>query len=165
MTCEWSLVESILNDNYDHPDCQAAKILFAGVAAHRLVDFPPAWELLMAPSGSMKTDLLESLRGLPRVNFVDEVTPKTFISGKVDDVGKRRKCPASYLHRLGDDAILIAADFSTVTSQIVRLLRQSCLSSDESTTGSMPVSFARTKISKNAHGRGGLPSSPVEHRA
>ncbi len=117
MTCEWSLVESILNDNYDHPDCQAAKILFAGVAAHRLVDFPPAWELLMAPSGSMKTDLLESLRGLPRVNFVDEVTPKTFISGKVDDVGKRRKCPASYLHRLGDDAILIAADFSTVTSQ------------------------------------------------
>ncbi len=112
----WKHIEEILEANYDHPDLQAAKVLCAGVAAHRIIEHPPAWELLIAPSGSMKTDLLESLRGLPRVHFVDEVTPNTFISGKVEKGGRERKRPASYLHRLGDDAILVAADFSTVTA-------------------------------------------------
>jgi hypothetical protein len=64
----------------------------------------------------MKTDLLESYRGLPGVHFVDEVTTNTFISGKVDEKGRERKKPASWLHRIGSDGVLIAADFSTFTS-------------------------------------------------
>ena len=60
--------------------------------------------------------MLESLRGLPGVHFVDEVTPKTFISGKVDERDRKRTRPASLLHRIGKDGILVAADFGTYTS-------------------------------------------------
>jgi len=64
----------------------------------------------------MKTDFLESFRGLPGVHFVDEVTTNTFLSGKVDEKRKKRTKPASWLHRIGSDGVLIAADFSTFTS-------------------------------------------------
>jgi hypothetical protein len=64
----------------------------------------------------MKTDFLESFRDLPRVHFVDEVTPNTFLSGKLDEQGKPRKNSASLLHRIGNDGVLVAADFSTFTS-------------------------------------------------
>jgi hypothetical protein len=61
----------------------------------------------------MKTEILKTLDGLPGVYFLDEVTPNTFISGKVDAPGKKRTTPASLLHRIGDDGILVSADFST----------------------------------------------------
>ena len=72
--------------------------------------------LAIAPPGSMKTDLLETFRGLPGVHFVDEVTPNTFLSGKVDEKFDKRKKPASWLHRIGKDGVLVVADFSTFTS-------------------------------------------------
>src|SRR5262249_50269936 len=94
--------------------------LFAALAAHTLKQFPPAWSLAIAPPGSMKTDLLETFRGLPGVHFVDEVTTNTFLSGKVDDKFKRTR-PASWLHRMGEDGVLVAADFSTFTSDPKKL--------------------------------------------
>jgi len=112
----WQPIEEILTAEYDNPDLQAAKIICACVAAHRIVAYPPAWLMLIAAPGSMKTDLLEGLRGLPRIHFVDEVTQSTFISGKVDEGKRKRTRPASYLHRIGDDGILVASDFSTITS-------------------------------------------------
>jgi hypothetical protein len=68
----------------------------------------------------MKTDLLESLDGLPRGHLVDTVTPHTFLSGQIED-GRRRgkvesKTSASLLHRIGPDGILVCCDFSTVIS-------------------------------------------------
>jgi hypothetical protein len=112
----WVRVIELLSKNYDNPDLIAARAICSAVAAHKLRSFSPVWTLAIAPPGSMKTDLLESLRGLPKVHFVDEITPKTFISGKVDEPGKKRERPASYLHRIGEDGILIAADFSTFTA-------------------------------------------------
>jgi len=112
----WAHIVDVLCDNYQDPDLQAARLLCAAVAAHQLSSSPPAWVLAIAPPGSMKTDLLESLRGLPRVHFVDEVTPKTFLSGKVDEPGQKRTKPASWLHRIGSDGIVIGADFSTFTA-------------------------------------------------
>ncbi|MGD0909136.1 MAG: hypothetical protein ABSA96_16260, partial [Candidatus Acidiferrales bacterium] len=88
----------------------------AAMASHALKQFPPAWCLAIAPPGSAKTDLLESFRELPGVHFVDELTTKTFLSGKVDERGKKRERPASWLHRIGDDGVLVAADFSTFTA-------------------------------------------------
>lgn len=119
----WLAIEDNLRGNFENPDIEAAKLLFASVAAHRLVQYPPAWIMAIAPSGSMKTALLDTLQGLPSVHFVDEVTANTFISGytgKQDESENKRKrkekprAPASYLHRLGSEAILVAADFSTV---------------------------------------------------
>lgn len=113
---EWQAVADVLDKHYTNPDIEAARILCAALASHALKKFPPAWNLAIAPPGSMKTVLLESFRGLPGVHFVDEVTPKTFLSGKVDETGRKRKRPASLLHRIGPDGILIAADFSTYTA-------------------------------------------------
>jgi hypothetical protein len=113
---QWQHIVDLLRANYENPDIQAARLICSAVAAHALKRFSPAWVLAIAPPGSMKTDLLESLRELPNVHFVDEITTKTFISGKVDEPGIKRTRPASWLHRIGSDGIVVAADFSTFTA-------------------------------------------------
>jgi hypothetical protein len=112
----WPSIVEVLKKHYRNPDNEAARILCAVLAAHVLKDYLPAWCMAIAPPGSMKTDFLESFRGLPGVHFVDEVTTNTFLSGKVDEKNRKRTKPASWLHRIGNDGILIAADFSTFTS-------------------------------------------------
>lgn len=114
-------VESILREKFKDPDIEAVKVTFSCVSAHRITDHPAAWPLVIAPPGSLKTVILECLRGLPSVHFVDEVTEATFISGKIDQPGRGRKAPASYLHRIGKEGILVSADFSTITSADRRL--------------------------------------------
>jgi hypothetical protein len=110
----WKRLETFLYANYENPDIGAVKVMFAVVAAHRITDYPPAWLLVIAPSGSMKTEILRALEGLPSIHFVDEVTESTFISGKFDEPGKNKQShPASLLHRIGKEGILVAADFST----------------------------------------------------
>ena len=115
-TPSWEGVVEVLNKHYKNPDAEAGRVLCAALASHALKQFSPAWCLAIAPPGSMKTDFLESFRGLPRVHFVDEVTANTFLSGKVDEKGKKRSRPAGWLRRIGEDGVLIAADFSTFTS-------------------------------------------------
>src|ERR1700693_238058 len=112
----WHAVVDVLTKHYQSPDTEAARVLCAALASHALRQFSPAWCLAIAPPGSMKTDFLESFRGLPDVHFVDEVTANTFLSGKVDEKGNKRKKPAGWLHRIGKDGTLIAADFSTFTA-------------------------------------------------
>ena len=68
--------------------------------------------MLVAPPGSMKTELLEALGGLPTVHLVDRLTPNSFLSGQV----ARARGPASLLHRIGPDGILVCPDFSTLLS-------------------------------------------------
>ena len=98
----WKRLETFLYANYENPDIGAVKVMFAVVAAHRITDYPPAWLLVIAPSGSMKTEILRALEGLPSIHFVDEVTESTFISGKFDEPGKNKQShPASLLHRIG----------------------------------------------------------------
>jgi hypothetical protein len=112
----WQKVEEILRADYCDADALAVRVVCAAVAAHRITDFPPAWIMAVAPSGSLKTVVLESLAGLPSVHFVDEVTPQTFLSGKIDKPRAKRKRPASYLLRIGHEGILVACDFSTYLS-------------------------------------------------
>lgn len=123
--CRWEAVKAALLANFYKPDIEAAQILFASVAAHRITDHPPAWNMLIAPSGSMKTALLETLRDLPSVHCPDEFTQNTLISGKVDDrvlkqaatsdqKGAKVPMPASLLNRIGSEGIVVLADFSTI---------------------------------------------------
>src|SRR5277367_395507 len=112
----WNAVAEVLTKHFGDPDIEAARVLCSALASHALKDFPSAWCIAIAPPGSMKTAILDSFRELPGVLFVDEVTPNTFISGKVDEPGKTRTQSASLLHRIGKDGIIISADFSTVTS-------------------------------------------------
>lgn len=111
----WNAVESALLANHHKPDLQAARVLYSAVAAHRLPG-QPVWPMLVAPPGSLKTELLEALDGLQHVHLIDKITPNTFISGQLEDEKNPRKVPASLLHRIGTDGIICYPDFSTVIS-------------------------------------------------
>ena len=119
----WANVERLLRQDYTNPDIDAVKIICSCVAAHRIVEHPPVWVMCVAPSASLKTAILQSLDSLPSVHFIDEVTPNTFVSGRIPErqeegKGKRKEKrePASLLHRIGKDGFLVAADFSTILS-------------------------------------------------
>lgn len=124
-TKAWAKVERLLREDYIDPDIEAVKIICSCVAAHRITEHPSVWAMCVAPSGSLKTAILQSLDGLPTMHFIDEVTPNTFVSGRIpdrEDDGKEKRGrkekrqPASLLHRIGKDGFLVAADFSTILS-------------------------------------------------
>ncbi len=112
----WNKVEEVLRANYDKPEINTARAIFATVASHRIPRRVPCWAMIIAPSGSMKTEVLKSLEGLPSIHFVDTVTENTFLSGKIDGETKKRLEPASYLHRMGPEGVMVCADFSTYLS-------------------------------------------------
>jgi len=116
-------IEHLVQANYENPDIEAVKVTLACMAAHRLVEYQPAWLMLIAPSGSMKTEILRTLDGLPGVSLVDELTENTMISGKVDDPWRLRQGSPSFLHRMGNEGVLILADFSTILSMDPRKMR------------------------------------------
>ena len=92
----WTNVDRLLRQDYVNPDIDAVRIICACVAAHRLVEHPPVWAMCVAPSGSLKTAILQSLDGLPTVHFIDEVTPNTFVSGRIperreEERGRRKR--------------------------------------------------------------------------
>jgi len=91
---------------------QAVKAVYASYAAHGLTG-QPVWPLLVGPPGSLKTVLLMSLDGLPETHVIDQLTPKTFISGYKPDSFKVEK-PADLLFRIGSSGKIICPDFSTI---------------------------------------------------
>lgn len=114
----WQSVEDAIRKHHHDPDLQAARMLYACVAAHRL-DGPPVWPMLVAPPGSMKTELLNGLNGLSNVHFIDTLTPQTFISGQIEHERENSKTKSpkyspSLLHRIGSSGIIAYPDFSTV---------------------------------------------------
>jgi len=109
----WEAVQQVLKAHFHQPDFEAVRVICSSVAAHSLRG-QPVWAMLVGPPGSMKTELLNALDGLPRIHLVDQITPKTFISGQIEDPGRRRSAPPGLLHRIGPDGILICPDFSTI---------------------------------------------------
>ncbi len=107
--------ESVLKAHFHEPDVEAARALYAAVAAHQLSG-QPVWVMLVAPPGSLKTELLEALYGIPRVHLIDSMTPKTFISGQIKEPGIKQTKSPSLLHRIGNSGIIAFPDFSTVLS-------------------------------------------------
>ena len=107
-------VEDALERHHYRPDTQAARIVLSAYAAHKLSG-QPVWPMLVAPPGSMKTALLDSLHGLEGVYHIDQITPNTFISGQLEDPSRssHRQNP-SLLHRIGESGVIIYPDFSTV---------------------------------------------------
>lgn len=109
----WNAVVRVLNTHYHQPDIEAARALYASVAAHDL-DGQPVWPMAIAPPGSMKSELITALEDLPGVFLVDAVTPKTFLSGQIPDERTPTDRKASLLHRIGASGIILIPDFSTV---------------------------------------------------
>jgi hypothetical protein len=112
----WSAVERALLVHHHQPDLEAAEALYSAIAAHKLPG-QPVWPMLVAPPGSMKTDLLAGLDGLPTVHLIDRVTPNTFLSGQIKDAGReKRQNSSSLLCRIGTSGIIVFPDFSTLLS-------------------------------------------------
>jgi hypothetical protein len=111
----WQDVESTLYDHYYEPDVEAARALYSAIAAHYLPG-PAVWPMIVAPPGSMKTELVQAMDGLPRLHLIDRLTQNSFISGQIDDKGKPRNGSASLLQRIGTDGIIVYPDFSTILS-------------------------------------------------
>ena len=95
----WERVEAVLSHHYFEPDLQAARALYAAIAAHRLIG-QPVWPMLVGPPGSMKTELLNGLQVLDKVNFVDQITAQTFISGHIVEKGDEDEMPSGLLGRI-----------------------------------------------------------------
>jgi hypothetical protein len=111
---KWEAVVAALRKHFHQPDLQAARALYAAVAAHGLKG-QPVWPMAVAPPGSMKTELLKGLDGLPNVHSIDAVTSKTFISGQIREEGKGDPArPSSLLQRIGPKGIVLCLDFSTI---------------------------------------------------
>jgi hypothetical protein len=108
---KWAEVERVLKAYYYQPDLEAARALYSAVAAHDLKG-QPVWPVVVAPPGSMKTQLVTALDGLPRVHVIATVTPKTFISGQIQ--ARKSSRASSLLRRIGDSGIIVTPDFSTV---------------------------------------------------
>ena len=89
---------------------EAARALYAAIMAHNL-ESASVWPMLVTPPGSMQTELLNALCGVPSIHLIDQISPQAFISGQIE-TGNRRS--PSLLKRIGDSGILIAPDFSTV---------------------------------------------------
>ena len=106
-------LNNFLKKKFYKPDLEAIRATYATYAAHRLSG-SPVWLMIVAPPGSMKTEQIEALEGLSGVHLIDQITANTFISGQIDDPKKPRSKPASLLHRIGSDCILIYPDFSTI---------------------------------------------------
>ena len=109
----WETVVRVLRTHYHDPDIEAARALYAAVAAHDLTG-QPVWPMAVAPPGSMKSELITALEGMQRVFLVDAVTPKTFLSGQNPDERTPTDRKASLLHRIGESGIILIPDFSTV---------------------------------------------------
>lgn len=120
----WLGLQMVLLENLHDPDCEAVQVVVAAYAAHRLKQGPPPWLLVVGPSGSSKTLVVETMEGLPGTTFIDSLTPQSLLSGQLTDRGQRDGNPTnrrsqgepspSLLHRLGTDAVMVMADFSTV---------------------------------------------------
>lgn len=113
-TSNWHRVEAVFNRHFDNPDMQAVKAVLGSYAAHA-ISGQPVWPLLVGPPGSLKTGLLMSLHGLPETHFIDQLTPKTFISGyKPDGDDSAEETPGGLLFRIGSTGKIICPDFSTI---------------------------------------------------
>ena len=111
----WSQIERALLDHHHEPDLRAARAVYSAVAAHRL-NGQPVWIMAVAPPGSMKTDLLAALDGLPNVHLIDRITPNSFLSGQIKDAKRPSTVSPSLLHRIGQEGIIAHPDFSNVLS-------------------------------------------------
>ncbi len=96
----------MLQELFYEPDVQAARALYAAIAAHDLPNGQPVWPMSVAPPGSVKTTLLEPLGQFSHVHLIDKLTPNTLLSGQITQKsGKKRP---SLLHRIGGSSGIVA---------------------------------------------------------
>jgi len=86
----WQTVQDVLLTHYHAPDIEAARAVYSAFAAHRLSG-SPVWPMIVAPPGSLKTEMLKALEGEKATHFIDQITPNTFISGQIERLARNPK--------------------------------------------------------------------------
>jgi hypothetical protein len=107
------------------PTTEVIDVICAGVIANRLPG-PPVFLVFVGPSGSGKSELIESLMDLDDIRPISKLTPRTFLSGFKDS-------EESLLMKLPTDrpTIFTIKDFTTILTtrvddriQIIAQLRE-----------------------------------------
>lgn len=88
-------------------DYEVVKFLAAVVIANRMPMLDPTFAFLVSNSSGGKSELLSALGHTAGVEFLDDLTAKTFISG-----AKRAGTETSYLFNLPTNPVLIMTDFT-----------------------------------------------------
>lgn len=87
-------------------DTHVIKVLLGTVVAN-LLQGDPVWLFIIAPPSSAKTELIRALNKIPQIYPLSNLTPQTFISGRVSKIN------CSLLPQL-NGKILTFKDFTTV---------------------------------------------------
>lgn len=83
-------------------------MILASVIGNLLIDRDPLWLFVVAPSSGGKSTLAAPIASIPSVHFVDDLTPKTFLSGF-----KMRGKEMSLLKIIGS-GVLAFSDFTSI---------------------------------------------------
>jgi Bifunctional DNA primase/polymerase, N-terminal len=94
-------------------DDKTALYAMLGTVAGNLLDGDPIWLGIIAPPSSAKTELLNSLAGLPHVVVAEVLTPAALLSGTPKNQ-KARNATGGLLPQIGDFGILAFKDFGSV---------------------------------------------------
>ena len=86
-----------------------------GAAAANELDGDPVWLLLVSPPGGGKSELLDSLRGLPNMHPTATLTEASLLSGTPKHE-KEDGSKGGLLREIGDYGIVLCKDFGSVLS-------------------------------------------------
>ncbi|MBM3744855.1 MAG: hypothetical protein FJW34_03540 [Acidobacteria bacterium] len=90
------------------------EVLLGAVAANRM-DGDPLWLMFVGPPGSGKTEVLQSITGLPNVHPVGTLTEAALLSG-TPGRERARDAKGGLLRVIGSTGLILCKDFTTVLS-------------------------------------------------
>ena len=86
-----------------------------GAVAANLLEGDPVWLGLIAPPSSAKTEILNSLSGLPYVVQASSLSPASFLSA-TSKKDKDKEATGGLLKQIGEFGIIVLKDFTTMLS-------------------------------------------------
>lgn len=108
----WNDLKAFLKDHFHAPDIGGLEIVLSVAVSHYFIKSPAVWLFVCGPPSSGKTTIfIDPLMSLPRAERVDDISPKTLLSGMGKGFG--------LLDKLGGDGkhgILLFPDFNTLVS-------------------------------------------------
>ena len=86
-----------------------------GAVAANLLEGDPVWLGLIAPPSSAKTEILNSLSGLPKVVQASSLSPASFLSA-TSKKDQDKEATGGLLAQIGEFGIIVLKDFTTMLS-------------------------------------------------